>query len=64
MYKLQVVEDDCSNDTDFLIDENVQVDELNADDIQLSQNKNGDTDDDDYDIDIPLSQVKNGDRMV
>ena len=61
IYKLHIEADDCNNDTDLVVNEDVNVDEF-----ALSQNNNDPTaeSDDDSNYDIPLSQVKNGDRMV
>ena len=59
VYNVHIEEDDCSNDTDLVIDENVKVGEFPL----LENNSTEDSDDDSY-FHIPLSQIKNEERMV
>ena len=55
VYNVHIETDDCSNDTDLVIDES---------DFPLSENNSTEDSDDDSYIDIPLSQIKNDERMV
>ena len=59
VYNVHIEEDDSSNDTDLVIDENVNVGEF-----LLSENNSTEDSDDDSYLHIPLSQIKNEERMV
>ena len=59
VYNVHIEEDDCSNDTDLVIDENVNVGEF-----PLSDNNSTEDSDDDSYLHIPLLQIKNEERMV
>ena len=59
VYNVHIEEDDSSNDTDLVIDENVNVGEF-----PLSENNSTEDSDDDSYLHIPLSQNKNEERMV
>ena len=59
VYNVHIKEDDSSNDTDLVIDENVNVGEF-----PLSENNSTEDSDDDSYFHIPLSQIKNEERMV
>ena len=59
VYNVHIEEDDSSNDTDLVIDENVNVGEF-----PLSENNTTEDSDDDSYLHIPLSQIKNEERMV
>ena len=59
VYNVHIEEDDSSNDTDLVIDENVNVGEF-----PLSENNSTEDSDDDSYLHIPLSQIKNEERMV
>ena len=59
VYNVHIEEDDSSNDTDLVIDENV-----NAGEFPLSENNSTEDSDDDSYLHIPLSQIKNEERMV
>ena len=59
VYNVHIEEDDSSNDTDLVIDENVNVGEF-----PLSENNRTEDSDDDSYLHIPLSQIKNEERMV
>ena len=59
VYNVHIEEDDSSNDTDLVIDENVNVGEF-----PLSENNSIEDSDDDSYLHIPLSQIKNEERMV
>ena len=59
VYNVHIEEDDSNNDTDLVIDENVNVGEF-----PLSENNSIEDSDDDSYLHIPLSQIKNEERMV
>ena len=59
VYNVHIEEDDSSNDTDLVIEENVNVGEF-----PLSENNSIEDSDDDSYLHIPLSQIKNEERMV
>ena len=53
VYNVHIEEDDSSNDTDLVIDENINVGEF-----PLSENNSTEDSDDDSYLHIPLSQIK------